>query len=63
MKLYDIDMMVKLLEECSKVFKNLNGDSITSLNKIECLSLKIDEMLNKIERKENDSSIYQINNK
>ena len=58
MKLYDIDMMVKLLKECSKVFKNLNGDSITSLNKIECLSLKIDEMLNKIERKENDNENY-----
>ena len=58
MKLYDIDMMVKLLEECSKVFKNLNGDSMTSLNKIECLSLKLDEMLNKIERHVNDNANY-----
>ena len=54
MRLYNIDMMVKLLERCSKVFKDLNGDAVASLNKMQKLSFEIDGMLSKIEGEKNE---------
>ncbi len=54
MKLYDIDIMVRLLKECSQTFKDLNGDAVASLNKMQKLSFEIDEMLSKIERGKNE---------
>tara|TARA_R110002110_G_scaffold197833_1_gene407958 strand:+ start:515 stop:673 length:159 start_codon:yes stop_codon:yes gene_type:complete len=50
----DIDMMIRLLKMSSRLMGNLNGDTITSLNKMVLLKTDIDDLINKIEREENE---------
>ena len=50
----DIEVMIKLLKRTSRCMENLNGDAIASLNEMAHIKLDIDQVINKIERYENE---------
>ena len=41
----NLEVVYDILVECRKIFRNLNGDSVTSLNRMARLCTKIDIVL------------------
>ena len=51
----NVEQMYDLLVECREVFKDLGGDTITEVSKMERLCNRIDNLL---ELKKNDANAY-----